>query len=70
MLILVASYIFTCILLSMKTAAKTGLWAVEANGTVSVPMTKASAERVAKKLRNGKGGLDKRVDAKVVEVGQ
>jgi len=31
-------------------------WVVEANGAVSVPMTKASAERVAKALRTGKGG--------------
>lgn len=37
----------------MKTAGTKG-WAVEANGTRSVAMTKAAAERVAKNLRTGK----------------
>lgn len=39
----------------MNTAARKG-WAVEANGTQSRPLTKASAERIAKRLREGKDG--------------
>lgn len=54
MLNVVAVYIFTCILLLMNGAANTGLYTVVANGTVSVPMTKAAAERVARNLRSGK----------------
>lgn len=38
----------------MTTAGKH--WVVEANGTRSIPMTKASAERIAKRLREGKDG--------------
>lgn len=62
MSILVASYIFTCILLSMTTTANKG-WMVVTVDNQSIPMSKASAERVAKALR--KEG----VTAKVVEVG-
>lgn len=61
MSILVASYIFTCILLSMTTTANKG-WMVVTVDNQSIPMSKASAERVAKALR--KEG----VAAKVVEV--
>lgn len=57
-----ASYIFTCILLLMKTTA-TRCWMVVTVDNQSIPMTRASAERVAKALR--KEG----VTAKVVEVG-
>lgn len=47
-------------------AAGTKGWAVEANGNVSIPMTKAQAERVAKRLRSG--AFWGKVDAKVVAV--
>ena len=49
----------------MKTAQTKG-WAVEANGTRSRPLTKeAQAERMATKLRSGKGRFAP-VAAKVV----
>lgn len=51
----------------MNGAAKK-LYTVTANGTESIPMTKASAERVAKALRSGKGG-HKPVSAEVKAVG-
>lgn len=49
----------------MKTTTNKGLYTVVANGTRSVPMSKASANRVAKALRDGKGGY-KPVAATVV----
>lgn len=46
----------------MKSGATS--WVVEANGTRSIPMTKAAAERIAKRLRSG--AFWGKVDAKVV----